>query len=426
MSAAEQQVAEATRTDIALLPIPQRVAVALQSSETEKQLLELATKHRDIVAVTNKDGREQAHSAYMVLRNTRVAIEKRAKAAREDATAFSKAVIAEEKRLVGLIDPEETRLQKLRDDWDAEQERIRQEAVERERQRVAAIEARIDEFRMAPAASVGKSAEAIADRLREIEAEPITEAVYQERMDAALAAREEAVTRMRELHAMQLRQEEEAERLRVQREEDEKRRREEEARLAEERERLAAEREAHERREREAREREEQARLEREAEQRKIEDDRRRLAQERAALEVEQYFDAAIASSAQIDDIALLQQKHREVEECPVDEHIHGPWADDLRIRRMDACAAIGSRIQRLHNAELARQRAANPLPTSPAAGQMTAAPSPEGAGPAAATPVADALATYPGDVQMEDAIVLQFGVNRVTAIVWLSNYKTT
>jgi hypothetical protein len=199
VSAAESVVAEATST--ALLPAPQRAALALKSAETEAQLKELATKHRDIVAVTNKDGREQAHRAYMVLRSTRVEIEKRGKAAREDATAFSKAVIAEEKRLVGLIDPEENRLQKLRDDFDAIEERARQEAIEKERIRVAAIEREIEEIRGAVIGAAGKSAECIADRIREIEEQVIDEAVFMERAEIANQVRTETLERLRGMHA---------------------------------------------------------------------------------------------------------------------------------------------------------------------------------------------------------------------------------
>lgn len=255
--ATSQQVAVLDPAAIAQLPIPQRVAVLLKSAETELELKELVERHKDITTVTNKDGREQVHRAYMVLKNRRVELQKLSMDARDDATRFGKACIAEEKRLIALIDPEETRLQGVRDAWDEEQERIRQEAIDRERARVAAIDAEIEEIRGAAAASVGRSAEEVADRIREIEEQEITEALFQERHEIALQVRDETLTKMRAIHAQrvsfeaeQARLAEERQRLEEQRKRDEEaaaqRRRDEDARLAEERERLRAEREAQE------------------------------------------------------------------------------------------------------------------------------------------------------------------------------------
>ena len=96
------------------LTVQARAAVALGSSKAEAELVELASKSKAIIAITNNDGRTECHTAAMVAKDARVNIEKAGKAAREDATAFSKAVIAEEKRLVDLIAPEEKRLIELR------------------------------------------------------------------------------------------------------------------------------------------------------------------------------------------------------------------------------------------------------------------------------------------------------------------------
>jgi hypothetical protein len=133
------------------LTLPQRAALALGSSQTEKDLLALATKNAAIVAVIDKAGREQAHGAAMELRTARTTIEKVSKASRDDAVQFGKAVIAEEKRLIQIIQPEETRLISLRDDWDAEQARIKAEAEALERTRVMAITGQINKIMDMPA-----------------------------------------------------------------------------------------------------------------------------------------------------------------------------------------------------------------------------------------------------------------------------------
>ena len=127
----------------ATLTVEARAAVALKSSDTELHLIALAAKNAGIVAILDKPGREQAHGAAMELKRTRVAIEATSKAARDDATKFSRAVIEEEKRLVAIIEPEETRLLALRNDWDAAQAAIKAEADRVERARIMAINERI-------------------------------------------------------------------------------------------------------------------------------------------------------------------------------------------------------------------------------------------------------------------------------------------
>ena len=90
------------------LALPERAAVALSTAAHEIKLRELVKSSADIVAVIDAPGREQAHRIGMNLKGARVAIEKVGKTAREDATAFSKAIIAEEKRLIAISEPEDT------------------------------------------------------------------------------------------------------------------------------------------------------------------------------------------------------------------------------------------------------------------------------------------------------------------------------
>lgn len=66
---------------------------------------------------------QECHSAAMAATKARTAIVQAGKAARDDATRFSKAVIAEEARLIAIIQPEESRLKVLRDEWDAKEAR---------------------------------------------------------------------------------------------------------------------------------------------------------------------------------------------------------------------------------------------------------------------------------------------------------------
>jgi len=130
-------------TETTALTLPERAAVAIGAAAHEQAILALAVQAKEITTITNKDGYQQCHATRMSLKNARVEVQKKGKAAREDATAFSKAVIAEEQRLVKLIEPEETRLGGLQEQWDAAREAERQEALRVERERVEAVKARI-------------------------------------------------------------------------------------------------------------------------------------------------------------------------------------------------------------------------------------------------------------------------------------------
>lgn len=247
------------------LTLPQRAAVALGSAEHETKLKELAIKHADITVIKNPAGREQAHAAMMTLANARVSITKAGKAARDDATKFSAAVIAEEKRLIAIIEPEESRLRTMRDDWDAEREREKQAKAEAEKNRIAALQERIAEIRGAVGAASMCSPDLVLEHIGDVERMAI-DASFEEFQGQAQLAKDETLDKLREIHAAAVAREEEAARLKAEREELERLRKE-----AAEREAVAAAARADEER---------QARAAREAEE-------KRLAEQRAAQEAE-------------------------------------------------------------------------------------------------------------------------------------------
>jgi hypothetical protein len=185
------------------LTLPQRAAVALGSSKTEIDLQELVKQSADIVAVSNMAGRDQAHRIGMNLKAARVTIEKTAKSAREDATAFSKAVIAEEKRLIEIITPEEDRVIGLRDAWDTQVENERQAKIAAEVARVAKIASAIEAIREGEtdALRICKTAEETQREIEYVEKREITEAIYQERLAEAVALKETVLTSMRTILA---------------------------------------------------------------------------------------------------------------------------------------------------------------------------------------------------------------------------------
>lgn len=230
------------------LPPETRAVIALNSSKTELDLRALATKHVSIVEIKDKAGREQAHGAAMELMRARTDIEKVSKAARDDATKFSKAVIAEEKRL-----------KDLRDQWDNAEKARREAEAAAERTRVFAITTRIAEINAKPVlAAQCRTAAAVQRLIDTLEAADMTG--FEEFEAEAVAAKSAAIASMAALR--DAKQAEEDERARI---------KEEQERAKDEQERIQAE----------------QA-----AEARRLEEERAEIARQRAEL------DAAKAAQA--------------------------------------------------------------------------------------------------------------------------------
>lgn len=127
----------------ALLPPPERAAVALNTKETEAKLRAAVEKHKGITEIKDKAGRDQAHGAAMELMRLRTGIGNKADEVRDDAKKFNAAVLAEEKRLVTIVESEEKRLKALRDAWDAAEKVRKEEEARIERARKEAIADRI-------------------------------------------------------------------------------------------------------------------------------------------------------------------------------------------------------------------------------------------------------------------------------------------
>lgn len=202
----------------ALVPVAQRAALALNASYAEKHLLALAAKHAGITLVVDKAGREQAHGAAMELTRARTTVEKAAKEARDDATKFSRAVIAEAARLVAIVEPEENRLKAVRDAWDAEQARIKREAEEKERARVLAITERIGDIKaFGILAMQCRTAERLQSLIDKLAADEM--AGFDEFEAEAVQVRTATLQAMGEQHRALTEREAEAARLKAEREE---------------------------------------------------------------------------------------------------------------------------------------------------------------------------------------------------------------
>lgn len=190
-----------TKTEVTALTVVERAAVALGSSKLEGELVALAAKSADIVEIKNAAAREQCHSAMMALANTRTGITKAGKAARDDANAFSKAVIAEQDRLVGLIEPEESRLRGLRDGWDEEREAEKEAARAAEAARVERLRGALQALRDIPLSMVGRSAADISAVFTSMQSRELSKQDFGEFMAEAAQIKADVIAKLETLHA---------------------------------------------------------------------------------------------------------------------------------------------------------------------------------------------------------------------------------
>lgn len=292
------------------LTVQQRAAVALNAMQARIDLAAQVKKSENVKEIKNEAGRAEAHSYAMALIKSRTSLEKVAKAKREDATAFSRAVIALEKELLQITTPEETRLLALRDAWDAARAAQKAEAERIERERVLTIHLRIADIReagnLALQCRTSVEVEALIDKL-----DGTTLDGFDEFAEEAERARETTLARMKKIAATKLAEEQERARIKAEQEA-------EAARLAAERaelERLrmeSAERERIAARERAVQEA--KAKVARDAEEaaaKALRDaEAQRLADERAEFEAEQ----AAARQAAQDMADELAQERAEFE----------------------------------------------------------------------------------------------------------------
>jgi len=153
------------------LTVQQRAAVALNSEKARAELTAIAATLKGMMAPTNREGRDDCHSAVMQSVAARGAIAKAGKAAREDAVKYQKAIIAEEGSLIGVVKPDEDRVRAFRDAWDEKEKAEKAAKAEAERLRVLEITQRIALMKLAAsnAAHFSVSSEGAAGILSAVE-----------------------------------------------------------------------------------------------------------------------------------------------------------------------------------------------------------------------------------------------------------------
>lgn len=230
---------EQPESAVAVLPPAARAAVALRAAEHEIRLHSLLLNSARIVAPTNKAGRDECHSAYMVLKNARCSIANLADGATDDAKAFTKAVKAEALRLIAITEAEESRLQGLRDAYDVAEKARKDALIAAERARMDRIQAEIQEIRDIPAGLVLKSSSEIAEAIDALRAQDATADRFAEFLPLAQSAIDAADHALTQMHGAKAQAEQVARDAEVARLAAIERQRIESARIAAEREELA-------------------------------------------------------------------------------------------------------------------------------------------------------------------------------------------
>lgn len=175
------------------LTIVERAQQALSVEHTEADLKKMAAKYADVTEIKDDTDYELVKSGGIALGKVRVAIEKAGKAARDDANAFAKAVIVEQRRLTDIITPEEERLKALRKDKDNEAIRAAAEKLRIEEERKAAISAKIDGIHALTTGLLGASSEVLRERLEAAQAVDVTDTEYQEFFESAQEAKQTTI-----------------------------------------------------------------------------------------------------------------------------------------------------------------------------------------------------------------------------------------
>lgn len=324
-----------------LAPAPVIETKIVEYSQVTAGLAELRQRFGNVAFdLTTTKGDKEARSARLELVRLRTSLEAKRKELKAPALERSRLIDDEAKRITSAILELETPIDQQIQAAEQKREAERQAKIEAERQRVAAIRARIDSITSVALRAVGKPAAEVEAKIKLLVGITIGPDFAEFKAEAE-AAHADTLGKLRDMHAAALAAEAEAARLAAERAELERLRAEQEERERVERERMAAE----------------QARIaaEQRAEAERLEalarEQRERLAAEEAAAkaEREKADRAAAAERAEQDRIAA---EARAAEQRRIDEQ-----AAELR-RQQEAEAAEQRRRDEEAQAERRRQEA--------------------------------------------------------------------
>lgn len=192
-----QEAKKQPETSLAGIPPHDRAYLALSLDHNEQALVDLAGKYTDVTEIKDKADYRMVMRGGIELMKARTAIRATGKAARDDANAYRKAVIAEENRLVAITEPEEIRLRGLRQEYDEAEERKATEARLLEQRRIADITERIQAIKALTEGLINADSDGIAMRLDAVMTIECTQQLFAEFAEQAAEVRFRAETMLK-------------------------------------------------------------------------------------------------------------------------------------------------------------------------------------------------------------------------------------
>lgn len=133
-----------------LIPQLETIQTGLQAFETRKETVkQMVLNAASLVQITNKQEYKAVDEKRKELKAERNAIEKEGKLLRDPVNALAADILVKERELTTEISPEEKRLQGLQDEWDKEQDRIKQEQINAENRRIQSMIDHLAEYSFA-------------------------------------------------------------------------------------------------------------------------------------------------------------------------------------------------------------------------------------------------------------------------------------
>ena len=204
-------------------------------TKTEAALADLRKQFGDVVFdVTTKEGMKAAKEARKKIRGYRTALEDKRKEIKAPALERCRLIDSEAHRITAALRELEDPIAETIKEEENRAERERLAAIEAERERVEGLQAKIQGYRDAPMATMGKGSDEIAGILDQLREDPPSEDEFAEYFEQAQDAHTAAVAKIQQAHADQLQHEEEqrkiaAERAELQRQREENERLQREA-----------------------------------------------------------------------------------------------------------------------------------------------------------------------------------------------------
>lgn len=362
-------------------------------------LAELRTRYANVAFdLRTVKGNDEARSA----RKQLVTLRGRA----DDAYSnWNAPILEQQKKARALRDSIKGEIQKLEDpiDQQIKADEARRDAERRAREeaeaaRLKRIRESLAEIGGAPASVATGNSSEIRQKLEWLQSLPLDKDAFEEFLDDAQALRDRATAELDKLLAGRLQQEQEAQRLAEERAELERLRAEERTRAAERERELAAER----------------ARFE--AERAELERQRQAIEQERAAARA---AEAARAEEARRAEAARAEAEDRARADAAAAAFERAKQAEENAVRVLSVVDALEAEV-------VSTQVAEQKIPEPPQA----TAPVLRSQEDAFAAELTEAVATLPArkpqrpsDADLTALVSKTYGVDAVTAIVWLSGY---